>query len=200
MPSIRSLKWVDRGAPPPAPHNVKTAVLARHGLVGAVWIETGTHMGDTTAFLATDASLSAKAVISLEPSTKYFQASQNRLAHLPNVELVNSTSEECLSRITQGLEGPVCFWLDGHYSSGDTFAGQRDTPILLELGVIAAELQSLCPVRVFVDDVRLFVHQHRETSDPERSGYPSLSALADWATTNGLGWTIEHDIFIAWLD
>ena len=37
---------------PPCPAAVKWMVLERHHIPGAVWIETGTHLGGTTRFLA----------------------------------------------------------------------------------------------------------------------------------------------------
>lgn len=91
----------------------------------------------------------------------------------------------------------MCFWLDGHYSAGDTYSGERDTPILLELDAIGGALDRLGEVLVFVDDVRLFATQHHEIESETRDGYPKLSQLVNWADFNNLQWTIEHDIFIA---
>ena len=192
--------WLNNGTKPPAPHKVKTAVLARHGIPGATWVETGTLEGTTTSFLATDVTIAAKRVISLEPSELYFRKSSARLASLANVTLINTTSEKGLEDVVSQLSGPTCFWLDGHYSQGATLAGEMDTPILFELSCIEASMERIRPSRVFVDDVRLFAHMHRETDDPSRAGYPPLRALVDWAERNRLGWVIEHDIFIAWAD
>ena len=92
-----------------------------------------------------------------------------------------------------GLTGDVSFWLDGHYSGGDTYQGPLDTPIREELNEISQMLDQLNSVSVFVDDIRCF-----DPSSQEYSQYPSRNWLAQWADQNGLNWTIEHDIFIAY--
>jgi hypothetical protein len=128
-------------------------------------------------------------------------AAPKRLQSLPNVELLNKDSETGLEAAISKLNGSqVNFWLDGHYSDGPTFRGTRDTPVEIELQIIAdaLALNRLHEVVVFVDDVRLFVAQHRhDTTDVERLGYPPLNCLVKWALANGMSWTIEHDIFIA---
>lgn len=192
--------WAGGGAAMPAPQAIKMAVLTRYGLSDATWIETGTFRGSTTKFLAQDLSIAAKSVISFEPSEKYFQLSQAALASIPNVRLLNASSESQLENEIAELKGPTCFWLDGHFSQGDTYAGSQDTPILLELDTITRFLDRLRPIRVFIDDVRLFVRQHHETDLPERAGYPPLRTLVEWAESNGFVWFIEHDIFVAWAD
>lgn len=193
----RLVRWLMYGWPVPAPQIVKRAVLARHGLPNATWIETGTFRGETSEFLATSSDINARNVISIEPSPEYFRRSRYRLRRLQNVQLINATSEKAFASLLTAVNGPVNFWLDGHYSAGDTYSGQRDTPILLELDAIGEALDRLGEVLVFVDDVRLFATQHHEIRSETRDGYPKLSQLVNWADFNNLEWTIEHDIFIA---
>ena len=53
---------------------------------------------------------------------------------------------------------PVLFWLDGHYSGGDTAKGELDTPVSVELDSI---LES--PVKghvILIDDARCFDATH----------------------------------------
>ncbi len=154
-------------------------------------------MGSTTKWLA---SFSPR-VISLEPETVLYHDAQRRLAPLRNVTLINASSESGLaSAINQAESTRVNFWLDGHFSGGPTFRGDRDSPIGKELQIISAALSSvqLIDVVVFIDDVRLFVARHREDPEVEsRPGYPSLDELVHWSRANRLSWTIEHDIFIA---
>lgn len=194
------LEWAAHGAASPAPQEVKMAVLARHGIVGSTWIETGTGRGRTTAFLATDPAIASTSVITVEPSEWHYRASREALAKLTDVRIIHATSEDALPGIIELLQGPACFWLDGHYSGGRTFPGATDTPILTELALIETAMDRLRPLRVFVDDVRLFVATHRETDDPDRDGYPPLQSLVDWAVRNDLRWLIEQDIFIACSD
>jgi hypothetical protein len=172
------------------------AVLERHAF-SAPWVETGTFLGDTTLWLAKR----YPAVVSLEPGEKLFVKASRRLEFEQNVRLLNLASEDGLETAIEVSESLLLnFWLDGHYSSGGTHEGVRDTPVITELQTISKYLESdrLTGVAVFVDDVRLFAVQHREQPSAEdRDGYPGLFLLCSWAENHGLVWTIEHDIFIA---
>lgn len=181
-------QWRARGYDAPSPDFIKRAVLLRQSLPEATWVETGTYRGETTALLAQV----ARRVISLEPEPALFAAARERFAGTPAVQLVHATSEQAFEALLPTLEGPLCFWLDGHFSGGPTFRGPNDTPVLHELAVIAAQLPRWPRVRVLVDDLRLF------TGEVHRYGpYPPLRVLVDWAEAHGLRWHIEHDIFVA---
>lgn len=181
-------EWMEDDFVVPVPAVVKRAVLRRHHIPGAVWIETGTFQGDTTAFLARFASH----VVSLEPGRELFAKAQARFSDNPAVQIINAPSETAFPGLLSDLEGPVCFWLDGHYSGGSTFQGETDTPIGGEMDAIEAALPRLGSVAVLIDDIRLF-----DSKNPIHSGYPSLDVVVDWARRCGLNWKIEHDIFIA---
>ena len=170
----------------PSPQHVKEKILILNSIPNATWVETGTYLGDTTIVLAKN----ALKVITIEPSAKQYEFVSKRLIDLKNVEIVNSTSEECMERILIDLSGPTCFWLDGHYSGGDTFKGISDTPIIFELDSISKYLEKNRDVVIFIDDFRLFV-------DSSNTGYPSQNYLVEWAKSHKLTWTVEQDIFIA---
>lgn len=171
---------------PPCPPAVKWMVLERRHIPGAIWIETGTHMGGTTRFLA---GLASK-VISLEPSDFYFQQASQSLAGLANVELINGCSEDHFHKILKTLNGKnVCLWLDGHWSGGETWCGKKETPILLELAAVAKHQRNFAGLSVLIDDYRLC------WSCPNT--YPAPSFYVRWAEKNNLSWTIEQDIFVA---
>lgn len=170
----------------PCPAAAKWMVLERHHIPGAVWIETGTHLGGTTRFLA---GLASK-VITLEPSEFYFQQASKSLAGLPNVETIHGSSEEHLDKILKTLKGKnVCLWLDGHWSGGETWCGKKETPILLELATVAKHQKYFAGLSVLIDDYRLC------WSCPNT--YPKPSYYIRWAEKNSLSWTIEQDIFVA---
>jgi len=54
---------------------------------------------------------------------------------------------------TPTLPEPALFWLDGHYSGGNTGKGEKETPIMEEIETI---LSSPLPHVVLVDDARCF--------------------------------------------
>lgn len=182
------IEWGGRGFAAPSPHFIKQACLLRNGIPNATWIETGTFLGQTTQFL----SRHAAKVYSIEPEPRLFENAANYFRKFDNVEIINGTSEGVFPELLPKVSGDVNFWLDGHYSAGPTFKGQKDTPIVEELGEIGRHLGRLGKVRVLIDDVRCF---HPE--DPEFSAYPSIDYLVNWARENRLPWHVEHDIFIA---
>jgi hypothetical protein len=160
-------------------------ILESNSLQNATWIETGTYLGDTTRKLAKI----ARQVISIEPQLELSLFASTRLRRFKNVEIKNATSESCIAQVLEGVIGPACFWLDGHYSGDVTFRGSEISPISTELIAISKYLKK-DDVVVFVDDFRLFVNS-------TATGYPPHSALVAWAIENNLSWTVEQDIFIA---
>ena len=178
--------WKDRSYAMPAPHFIKQSTLLRHACRDAVWVETGTYLGETTRFLAKRFPF----VYTIEPSSECFRLARKRLRGIRNVELIAGTSEDILQPLLAkvGFQS-VCFWLDGHFSAGITFKGNSKSPVLHELEVIGASFQKFDNVVVFIDDVRC------AQNDPEN--YPSLDVYVDWARQNSLIWTVENDIFIA---
>lgn len=180
--------WRERQYAPPTPDHIKRKVLLRNGIPDAIWVETGTYLGDTTHFL----SLHSKYVYSIEPEATLFKNAIKRFETQSNVKVLNGLSEEVFPKLIPQLSGDVNFWLDGHYSHGITHKGPRDTPINDELEHIQKHITQFSRLVVLIDDVHLF-----NSSIEEYAGYPSLDYLVDWSRGNGLAWHIEHDIFIA---
>jgi hypothetical protein len=183
--TLESLKWRNSKYASPSPQHVKIGILKSNSLKNATWVETGTYLGDTTKKLAKI----GRKVISIEPQVELSLFASKRLKRHANVEIINSTSENCIARVLDGVSGPVCFWLDGHYSGDVTFQGSEVSPISTELTAISKYLKSH-DVVVLIDDFRLFVNS-------EATGYPAHSTLVAWAVDNKLSWTVEQDIFIA---
>ena len=185
---VREFVWVLAGAKPPAPQSVKMRVLRRWSRPGDVWVETGTYLGDTTSNLRRIGS----AVVTIEPEPTLAEMARRRFSRFQNITVVNGTSEEAFPDVVASVSGSVSFWLDGHYSAGITFLGESETPVESELRSVTNQIERFDSVTVFVDDFRCF-GASRNAVGP----YPSRAFLVDWAETNGLQWTVEHDIFVA---
>lgn len=181
------VSWGHRRWSPPGPPAVKRAVLSRYGAGSACWIETGTFHGDTTAYLSSLGS----SVKSIEPDTSLYLAALRRLAKYRNIELLSGTSEKLFEECLLASGSSVACWLDGHWSGGTTYLGDQQTSIRHELDVLAKHVAQFESLVVFVDDIREF-------DGSLRTGYPHRTELVTWASTSGMDWTIEHDIFIAW--
>jgi hypothetical protein len=185
-------RWMRTGFPVPSSSAVKWKVLERFGL-GEIWIESGTHLGETAAFLS---SISTH-TYSIEPEPNLAKKAKSLLKSNHKVTIIEGISEEVLptllDSICDGSKPNLSFWLDGHYSKDmSAFKGPSDTPIKQELDSIAAHLESIGDVAILIDDMRCF-----DPQTVEFASYPKKSYLVEWAEDHNLFWTIEHDIFIA---
>ena len=176
--------WYKRGFLSPAPNFVKHKIIKNYLIKNSTFIETGTNEGKTLLKMHQNFSF----CYSIEPSIKYFKISKDNLKSIKDkIELINDTSENSLELIiNKNKNKDVTFFLDGHYSGKDTFLGEKGTPIILELKLIAKYINTFNNLVVIIDDFRCF----------EYSDYPNKKFLIDFAFNNGLFFTIEHDMFI----
>ena len=137
----------------------------------------------------------AETVFSIEPAKVFAIEAKEKFKSIRNVHIVEGTSEQNLNATLLALNPDqlldVSFWLDGHYSGGNTFLAEKECPILDELAVIETFLDKFEKITILIDDVRLF-----SPSGSIIGGYPSLSFLVEWADKRKLRWGIEYDIFI----
>ena len=182
-------QWKKRQFAAPSPDLIKRQVLLSHSLSHAVWVETGTYLGDTTYLL----SRNAKFVYSIEPEPALFRNAEARFRNDKNIKIINGLSEEVLPKLLPEIRGELNLWLDGHDSGGATYKGPQETPIVDELNCISKYRANFTRMVVFIDDVRLFTPSHEDYS----GAYPTLDYLVDWSRSNKLQWSITHDIFIA---
>lgn len=182
------LKWWKAKWDMPSPDHIKKNLLIQHTNTGDTWVETGTYLGTTTVLL----SKHCKKVITIEPSLQLFNSNLSHLSKYQNIQCVFGSSEEVFQDAIKPLLGNVNFWLDGHFSEGNTFEGQNHCPVLFELHAIKQEMFHLDMISIFIDDMRCF-----DSSLPQYSSYPSRSELVRWCDENNFKWNIVHDIFIA---
>lgn len=101
--------------------------------------------------MANDRSVSCH---SIELDQHLYRQAHNRFRNWLNVKTYQGDSGEVLPRILARLHCPALFWLDGHYSGGETAKGEADTPISIELQAI---LESRIKGHVvLIDDARCF--------------------------------------------
>lgn len=159
-------EWEQSGRPVPPPHAIKQKVLRekaeQYGL--RVLCETGTYRGDMLEALKGEFSL----LYSIELSDEYFRRACLRFKRDKKIVLVHGDSGTELPKIVEQLSEPALFWLDGHYSAGNTARGELDTPIFAELECI---LKHPMEHVIVIDDARCF------GTDP---GYPSIEQLSDF--------------------
>lgn len=151
LPAI--VRWLKAGcvgcAPAPIKRRVISAYCKRYGLLE--FIETGTYLGDTLAYIAQKKNMHAT---SIELDENYYRAAQHRFVKYPNVTLLHGDSGKLLPELVSQLQTPALFWLDGHYSGGDTGKGELETPISAELEAILASPEK--GHVILIDDARCF--------------------------------------------
>jgi hypothetical protein len=151
LPSV--LSWLRKGcgefAPPPIKQMVILSYLKRFRIHN--FIETGTYLGDTLAAIASNREIECQ---SIELSVEYFEAAKKRFVNYSNVNLIQGDSSVVLAKLIKNVNSPTLFWLDGHYSGGDTARGYLHTPIKKELEAIFES--TVKDHVILIDDARYF--------------------------------------------
>jgi hypothetical protein len=159
-------------------HAQKQAVIRqfaqRYGI--ECLVETGTCHGDMVAAMQKD----FKKIISIELADQFYREVCERFKGVSNVELIHGDSAKKLPEVVAKLEAPAIFWLDGHYSGGDTARGENDTPVNEELRAVLKP--GLPDHVVLIDDARGF---------GVSPGYPSVEQVQELVQSLRPGWRCE---------
>jgi hypothetical protein len=170
--------WLADGRPAPVPHIVKQMTVKEHArrFGTRIFIETGTFLGEMVDAVYPLFSR----VYSIELADRFFREARHYFRSLPQVTIVQGDSGSRLPELLSSINEPVLFWLDGHYSGGDTGHGTQSSPIDAELRAIISH-----PVKnhvILVDDARCFTGSN---------GYPTLRAVHDLVRPEERGLCME---------
>ena len=179
----RVRRWRAAGCPAPPPHSIKQEIVLdyarRHGC--RVLVETGTFYGDMVHAMRPHFDR----VYSIELSGELFARACRRFRGCDDVELIHGDSSQELVKLVPQITERALFWLDGHWSAGETAKGAKETPI-------SEELDLLLPLVdqghvLLVDDARCF------GSDAD---YPALERVQRRveAETDDGAFEVEQDI------
>jgi hypothetical protein len=128
------------------------------------FIETGTYYGRTAVWAAAH----FENVITIECSKRIYDETYSRHGNIENVDFVFGDSRVLLKTILPAITGPAIFWLDSHWSRGETYGENDECPVINEINEIS---RSRYNHFIFIDDARLF------TSPP-----PRPHQLEQWPT------------------
>lgn len=144
-------------------------------------METGTFRGDTIWYFRNR----FQRIFSIEVQPQLAALAAERFVRLRHIEIIEGDSATRLAEVVAKIDGPVMFWLDGHYSAGITGRGASDCPIWGELDAIVGKLRH--PFLILIDDARCFGVD---------DGYPSLEELRAFTarTLPGYGMRVENDM------
>ena len=125
-------------------------------------VETGTLMGDMVDAMKNHFSQ----IYSIEISPELAKKAQQRFRNNNNIQIIEADSATALKTLVPNIQESALFWLDGHYSGGNTGKGDKDTPILDELAAIYASKHKHI---ILIDDARCFGVE---------KDYPSIEELS----------------------
>lgn len=130
------------------------------------FVETGTYMGET--IFAMEPFF--KSLYTIEISDEYHTNTKKRY-NGDKIKFILGNSSEKLMQLIPNLKGTAIFFLDGHWSGGNTGRGDKDCPLMEELNAIYNNFMNRAIL--IIDDVRLFGR------GPNRDGYK-----CDWEDIN----------------
>jgi hypothetical protein len=107
-------------------------------------------------------------IYSVELSESLYKKAVYRFKKYTKVRLYQGDSANVLGEIVKDLTKPAIFWLDGHYSGGETAKGEKECPIWAELEHI---LNHHLPHILLIDDARCFIGQ---------GDYPTIDELQQY--------------------
>jgi hypothetical protein len=132
--------------------NLMRTVLAQHGIDWPrILVETGTYLGHGIE----QALGHFDEIHSIELVERFAKNAAQRFSAHPEVTIHWGDSAEILSRLSGRLKEPVLFYLDAHYSGGQTAygeAGDKGCPVLRELTALARRPEKDV---IIIDDISL---------------------------------------------
>jgi hypothetical protein len=135
-----------------------------------VFVETGTFHGGTTRW----ASGHFNSVYTVEKSESIFALNNKELSKLKGVKPLLGDSRELLPRILAEIgDHKTIFWLDGHWSGGETAGSDDECPLLGELACLSKRKEDI----ILIDDARLFLSVPPLPHKP--SDWPTIPDVID---------------------
>jgi FkbM family methyltransferase len=120
-----------------------------HKYKNSILVESGTFMGDG---IQDALNCGFNKVISFEVAPALVTNARRRFANNHSVMIIQDTSANLYQYISD-IKEPITFWLDGHWSQGDTSFQDVYCPLLQELDEIAKH--SIKSHTILIDDIRL---------------------------------------------
>lgn len=152
-------------------------------------VETGTYRGDSALLLA-DA---LGACTSIEVQPELAQQATDRFADREDVTILTGDSRALLPQLCATLPQPAFFWLDGHWSGGDTGGAEAPCPLLDEIDAVVGS--GRIGDVIAIDDARLFGIGH--DLDPGMRHYPRLVTVLNRLEAAGAVTFVLDDIIVA---
>ena len=157
---------------------MKAKTVIRYGQGISTLVETGTYHGATVAACLGHFGR----IYTIELDGALYEAARIRFADEPSVTVIQGDSSTELGRLAALVDGSALFWLDAHYSYGETAKGPHDPPLPWELRAILDRGE---PDVIMIDDAR-----HMGVL-PD---YPSIDEIRQLVGDRASSFEMENDI------
>jgi len=171
--TARYREWLKNGKPVPPPHIVKQLAVREYAerfRLGCL-VETGTYLGEMIEAVRG----MFDRIYSIELDAALYDGARKKFRRYRQITLLHGDSGTVLKDVLAELDRPALFWLDGHYSGGETARGELETPVMKELENIYRHPHARNHV-ILIDDARCF--------DNERD-YPGIATIEASAKAAG---------------
>jgi hypothetical protein len=128
------------------------------------FVETGTYKGNTTHKV----SKYFDEVHTIEASEIYHSEAKNRFLNNDSITCHFGVSENILEKILNEIDKSSIFWLDAHFSGGDTAGKDNECPLLSELSLLKKRPEVIQNSIIMIDDARLFMAPPPFGHDPRQ--------------------------------
>lgn len=158
------------------------------------FIETGSYLGET---IQKAINCGFEKIYSIELAKFYYEHCIKKFKDNVNVEIIFGNSGDVLDKIISKLEKRGTFWLDGHYSGGQTAKGKKKCPIIEELEQI--KKSTIKNHILLIDDVRLFGKKEHDftTIDEVKNKILEINPKYQFKFEDG---HIKNDILVAFIE
>jgi hypothetical protein len=133
-------------------------------------------------------------VFTIERSETLYQKHHASLRAVGNIEPLFGDSRAILPDLISRLgDQPAMFWLDGHWSGGETAGEKDECPLLAELQLLRQRRGDI----IMIDDARLFLSAPAAPHDPaEWPTVLDISRELDQKTSQAFVQIIDDVIFV----
>lgn len=146
-----------------------------------VFVEGGTYKGGT----AKNMSDKFRKVYTIEKSDVMFNEARQNLKDISNITMLNGDTREHLKSLLENNDN-ILFWLDAHWSGGDTYGEEDECPLIEELEIIFDYPKNYV---ILIDDARLFL-----APPPYPHNFRNWQSMKDIFNTIPKNWSfIEYE-------
>lgn len=153
-----------------------------------IFIETGTYKAQTSVW----ASKRFDMVYTVEASKKLYNEAVEQYGNIKNIKFMCGISKESLREIINEIDTQAVFWLDAHWSGGETFGVDNECPLRDELDLIT---KTGTKHYILIDDARLFMCP--PPTPHHIDAWPDISLIVTCLDREGYKIFIHEDVIIA---